>query len=95
MNINNCTVGEFRSNIVSGQLYEANFDELRTADTYRLNCYSTIDRTDTISLIGMVSPNNKTEEGREITNILKDKFQKGDKVFVEFEGKCYDDYTDF
>ena len=93
--------GELQSNGFKEQdRYEATFVKAKDGDTFVVK--SENGSTQTIRLIGVDTPESvapasyskeNTQEGKEVSDIIKDKLHEGDKVYLEFDVTAEDKYN--
>lgn len=82
------------------EYYEATFVRAKDGDTYIIKAENS-DEDITVRLIGVDTPESvapssyskeNTEEGKEVSDIVKSKLHEGDTVFLEFDASTEDKY---
>ena len=82
------------------EYYEATFVRAKDGDTYVIKAENS-DEDITVRLIGVDTPESvapssyskeNTEEGKEVSDIVKSKLHEGDTVFLEFDASTEDKY---
>lgn len=90
--------------IIVGELYPVEFVRAKDGDTFVLKFLTENGSEATFRLIGVDTPESvapesyykeNTEEGMMVSDIVKEKFYKGEQMFVEFDVSQFDRYQRF
>lgn len=90
--------------IIVGELYPVEFVRAKDGDTFVLKFMTEQGSEATFRLIGVDTPESvapesyykeNTEEGMMVSDIVKEKFYKGEQMFIEFDVSQFDRYQRF
>lgn len=90
--------------IVVGELYPCEFVRAKDGDTFVVKLMTDSGSEITVRLIGVDTPESvapesyykeNTEEGKKVSDIVKEKFYKGQPMYIEFDVSQFDRYQRF